>query len=309
MTTPTVPVKLILTVAAMAAICAIYTEILFHYSDYPLNYHPDEPSKLMQIMTSKRNFFHPQLLLEVNTHARLWLGLADLSDVAIMARLISNITAGIAGFCFAMAALVIYNKAVPAVMALAAALCSPPLFVAGLYVKEDIFLIASLALAILFSAIILRNKNSKSAYIGLGISCALVVSSKYVGLIPAILILLYMPFAGFALQQRKSLLKWSVSAFIVVMMIINIRSLWYFSKFITGITREIHHVSGDHIGISQPFYSPFYFDAILANFGAVAIAAMFVGAILFLSTIRRPLSLPQKLDTSKNRVFGAYRRW
>lgn len=275
---------LFLLVSLSAVLCIVYALFLASFSYFPVYYHPDEYTKLGQILTNKRNYHHPQLLLEINTHLRLWLGLHELTSVAIMARLVSNITAAIACFFFAMTAMTVFRKPAPVLMVLIICFTSTSLFVPALYIKEDIFLIASLAISMFFAANVLRKPNSIFFQIGLGLACALLASSKYSSAILA-MTLIWLVF-HFVFTDRKikiSAYKQTIFSFFISIIIINIRMILNIKKATSGAMKEINHVATDHIGISHPVYSLIYPSIMLENLGTIgmSIIILCIGIAVF----------------------------
>jgi hypothetical protein len=156
-------------------------------NDFPLDYHPDEPGKVAQLMhpAQIRNFTHPLLRLEAANVVRIGLGVHnDERAIAIAGRWTSAALAAILVFALAIAGYFCAGYQGLLMCGAMAALC-PALDVYAHFFKEDTALLAGLAVA-LAGAGRLVGTNHRSAQCAaaviMGTGCAAAISGKYVGL-------------------------------------------------------------------------------------------------------------------------------
>ncbi len=156
-------------------------------NDFPLDYHPDEPGKVAQLMhpAQSRNFNHPLLMLEAANAVRVGLGLHnDERAMAIAGRWTSAALAAIAVFALAIAGYFYAGYQGLLMCGSMAALC-PALDVYAHFFKEDTALLAGLAVALAgASRLVATNKRSAqcAAAVVMGTGCAAAISGKYIGL-------------------------------------------------------------------------------------------------------------------------------
>jgi hypothetical protein len=185
-------------VIAIAMAWASY-HLFTRNNDFPLDYHPDEWSKVNQIAsrTQIRNLNHPLLMLETANLLREYWGLslrADDRELAIVGRRASALIASIGVFCFALTGFVCYRFVGLLIVGCSAMLC-PSLLVFAHYMKEDASLAGGIGVAVLgaaMTAVAKRWSTQLLAACVLGIGCAAAASGKYVGaavLAPALLAL------------------------------------------------------------------------------------------------------------------------
>lgn len=168
-------------------------------NDFPIHYHPDEGTKVAQLMSTpqERNVYHPLLMLEA-AHLAIRAFEVDQDNSRDVVRAGRATSAGLASLgvvALALAAFVGYGFVGLAVAGSAAMLC-PPLLVYAHYLKEDASLAGGIALSILGARLVLSARSAWTqlpAAIALGIGCAAAVSGKAVGaavLVPAVLAIL-----------------------------------------------------------------------------------------------------------------------
>ncbi len=222
---------------AAALVPAFISLFLFTRSnDFPVNYHPDEQSKVGQIAPTSqpRNFNHPLLMLETANIVRRASGadIADARQVAVAGRCASAGLASVAVFALALLGYVLHSYVGLLVCGLTAALC-PPLLVYAHYFKEDTALIAGIAVSIMGAGMLMKSRGigqQTLAAVVLGIGCAATISAKYVGLVillPCLICLLVAP----GWQWKKFITQTAVFLLVtfVATLLINARA---FSSFL-----------------------------------------------------------------------------
>ncbi|MGA7260484.1 MAG: hypothetical protein WBX30_06270 [Stellaceae bacterium] len=175
-------------------------------NDFPLDYHPDERGKVLQLIdpTHTRNFNHPLLMLEAAAAVRDWLHIDNDERANVIAgRWASAALASIAVLALAVAGYYAAGYQGLVICGSMAALC-PPLNVYAHFFKEDTALVAGLAVAILGATrLIATDQRSKQGFAAalMGVGCAAALSGKYVGLAtvgPCLVTICVAP--GFALR-------------------------------------------------------------------------------------------------------------
>lgn len=193
-------VFLALTIAALMGAFAFHA--FTRHNDFPLHYHPDEPSKVEQLRspTQARNLNHPLLMLEA---AHLWMEARetdrdDALAVAIAGRSTSAALASIAVVAFALVGYATAGFIGLAIVGTMAMLC-PPLLVYAHFLKEDAALICGIAIVMLGTRWMTLAQSARAqllAAIVLGAGCAAATSGKFVGvatLVPAAVTLAIAP--------------------------------------------------------------------------------------------------------------------
>lgn len=179
-------------VAFLAFLAPLCWRMYTAHNDFPIHYHPDEPSKAMQVLTQDRNFLHPLLLLQVTSEAARLQGVEmpiarrgwneDL--VQQVGQTGRNVAAGFAVVAVLALALTAYFQGgLLAMIAVGLVVAfSHTLLIYAHYFKEDTALIMGLSLTVL-SLTLLWKTGSPLAVALLGVSCGLAASGKYVGLL------------------------------------------------------------------------------------------------------------------------------
>ena len=200
-------------------------------NDFPLDYHPDERGKVLQLIdpSQTRNFNHPLLMLEAAAAVRGWFHLDNDERTNVIAgRWVSAALAAMAVLALAVAGYYSGGYEGLLICGFMAALC-PPLNVHAHYFKEDTALIAGLAIAVLGAswlvALAQRSKQWAAAAL-MGVGCAAATSGKYVGLAtlgPCLVAILVAPgfrlrplllrFVAFAVPAAAGVLAFNVDAF------------------------------------------------------------------------------------------------
>ncbi|HEY7090244.1 MAG TPA: hypothetical protein VH518_19255, partial [Tepidisphaeraceae bacterium] len=243
-------------------------------NDFPVEYHPDESGKAIQIMSDsqQRNFKHPLLMLEAANLMKQWTfgpddprG-ADMREVVIVGRRTSALIASIGVFALALAGWAAYGLPGLVIGGLTMALC-PPLVVYAHYFKEDASLAGGIMLAILGARLVISSKSELTQLLSalvLGVGCGVAMSGKYVGagtIVPALFTLLI---------ARKLTSWWSIPTRIAVFAIavtgtvitINYRafvdwtSLQVSAQAESNLQAEVEHGQQGHSGLRLPAPNP-----------------------------------------------------
>ncbi len=177
---------------ALALVLASLSLWIFTRSnDFPGDYHPDEPSKIAQLVqpAQVRNFNHPLLMLETANAVRMVLGVHnDERAVLIIGRWTSAVLAAIAVFGLALAGYRVAGYLGLLLSGGMVALC-PALAVYAHFFKEDTALLAGVGLAIAGASWLLAATGPRMQWLAtavMGIGFAAASSGKYVGVAAAL---------------------------------------------------------------------------------------------------------------------------
>ncbi len=165
---------------ALLAGGAMFALGVFH-NDFPCEYHPDEPSKVAQLIDGTRNYHHPPLMLTLADAAARFGGVPrQPGDLARVGRLLS--AAYLAGAVALLTVLAgVYGGTRGSVVTAATALgTNAQTVLAGHFFKEDALFALALALAFVAGAVHWRRRGRWDG-LALGAAAGLAVSSKYVG--------------------------------------------------------------------------------------------------------------------------------
>ena len=252
-------------VALFAACLCFYTR----NNGFPLEFHPDEPGKVRQVMEGTRNYLHPQLMLEAT---ELWRKINPTTDdplaIVIAGRQVSAFFGAGAVTMLALTAYLCAGWWGLVIGSVMLGLC-PPILIYSHYMKEDASLLFGVAMVILASRVVWMTRRWWArilAWVMLAAGCALAASWKYVGamavLMPLALIFLAPGFKWYRPILRLLLL---VLLFVLFLGVINHRVLnpggldfarvvtnpqdWRVllnPVFLRGVETEIAHSSTQH---------------------------------------------------------------
>ncbi len=237
---------------------------------FPASYHPDEGGKAEQIATEKRNFNHPQLMLESAIWLLEWRGqdpkLMEREDIVFAGRDASAYLAGGAVVLLAWAGFFAAGWRGFALAAVGAALC-PTLLSHARYFKEEPSLCLGVAAVICAGAMMCRLRHwgwQLPLATLLGVAVALAASGKYAGavmVLPAIVIILLTNYR-----------RWWLVPFLLLLMVwtgwqswqsINWRAMENWDDFVEGFEREQNHAVTDHVGLRLATPTPYFFDQMI----------------------------------------------
>lgn len=280
------------------------------HNDFPLGFHPDEWSKVSQVLRPlDLNFNHPLLLIEGTIRLRQLTGSTTLDDLAVVreGRTFSAAMAGLWTLCVVLAGYRVGRW--PGLLAFAAtAGVVPPLLVYGHYMKEDASLaggLGAVVLALTLACTARRRWTRLLAFALLGAAVALAVSGKLVGaatLPLALLACLIAPAPAVAsrLHRRltEPLLRTVVLAltFSAALLTLNHRAFDFtpwpvpHRAATAGLEGEIDHALTEHTGVrlAQPnTYAP---RIALAETHPVVLSVLTAGAIAVPLALRRRLA-------------------
>jgi 4-amino-4-deoxy-L-arabinose transferase-like glycosyltransferase len=229
---------------------------VFLYSrnnDFSSFFHTDEPGKATQLVTNKRLYLHPQLLLETTDLAlklfrdRSKENLEEGRDLILMGRRVSAIFAAL---CVVALGLVGYYYAGLRGLvlgALSVALC-PSLLINAHYMKEETALVFGIALTLLAALIYSKAVSRRShafALVFLGVAAGIAVSGKYIGIIalPAALL-----FVSFTTPWRRIPSCWGavLVACATTAALINYRIFAHWSSFRSGLNYDLNDIVAHH---------------------------------------------------------------
>ncbi|HEY5892739.1 MAG TPA: glycosyltransferase family 39 protein [Chthoniobacterales bacterium] len=219
-------------IAGWLVLAATFASCLAGYlwwNNFPFFYHPDEESKMLQIVQHHRNFWHPLLLVN---GTEIW---AALSGAGPNEQAVTRCGRAVSAWCAAAAVTAVAGLAwrrhgLMAAMIVALFLGTlPMLFEIAHYMKEDPALLMGLALGALSLDMFLEKPDKKRAFF-LGASAAVALSAKYLGVI-------FLPVAlGAAIWRRQFL--GCVGSFLALTLAINWQWLTHFSEVLAGLHQE-----------------------------------------------------------------------
>lgn len=252
------------------------------HNDFPFTYHPDEDTKVRQIVTGKRNFFHPLLLIETVNRVFQVGGLpSDPMLAALVGRAVSAAFTALA--LVALTALAARWAGWPGGLIAGILLTLNPLaYELAHYFKEDPALLLGLAVTLLAVDFFDRSPGWKTAAF-LGFGCALASSGKYLGVITLVLALPLLVVRG----KGRSLAIWSgfLGGFIVPMLLINLPILLRLEDFKKGLEREMSGATSGHRGQGRSVPHAEYLHKMWASTapgiwaGAVVFGGWFVASL------------------------------
>ncbi|HLZ02014.1 MAG TPA: hypothetical protein VKR55_07650 [Bradyrhizobium sp.] len=177
---------------ALALVLASVSLWIFtRHNDFPRDYHPDEPSKIAQLVhpAQERNFNHPLLMLEATNVVRMALGVHnDERAVLLIGRWTSATFAAIAVLALALAGYCFGGCRGLLLCGGMVALC-PALAVYAHFFKEDTALLAGLGIAIAGASWLLSATRPQMQWLAaavMGTGFAAATSGKYVGVAAAL---------------------------------------------------------------------------------------------------------------------------
>ena len=225
----------------------LYLALLVSFSQQRAGFHPDEIGKVNQIVSGERNWNHPQLLLTNLQIARALFPSDKKSELVQIGRYVSNIYAAATVIVFSVVGWRLFGPVWSWVFFGMLAVNSA-ILVTGRYIKEDIFLLFGLSLLSLTLTFDTNEpRQSRLAALIGGLSCAVVLSSKYIGIV-FVGIFLVAYFYGRGREWRAEL-GWLTWPFLVATLVINYRLMLGFGNFLSGFESEFDHATGSHDGI------------------------------------------------------------
>ena len=149
------------------------------HDDFPLGFHPDEPSKVVQLESGQFNFYHPQLMLSLTRVGVAVTGADTAQQMVEVGRTVSALLSAGAVVALTLAVAMLFGY-LPAVAAGLLLLQSYPLLTAAHYMKEDPALLFGMSVTMVAVIWFWRSPSRWWAVL-LGAAAALAVSGKYIG--------------------------------------------------------------------------------------------------------------------------------
>jgi len=263
----------------------------------PAFYHPDEGGKSAQILSDRRNYNHPQLMLEMALQVIAWekvpLDGLDIDAVTIIGRRGSAYLAAAAVVLCAWAGLAAVRSWFGFVMgAVGAGLC-PALLTHAHFFKEDATLVFGVACVLLVGSVLCARRWHGGymlilAY-ALGIACGVAASGKYSGAVflgPALLLVIAVSIGRWWLMPILPALViagalWSWTG-------INYRAVENWDDFRQGFDNEANHSQTEHFGMTMDKPNGYFADAVWTEaMPHVKVLAMVAPLALLLQRQRR----------------------
>ncbi len=248
----------------LVALALIFACALIFFSrgnTFPFYGHPDEPGKAEQVLTGKRNYNHPLLMLNSAAIANGFFGQKDdYNRAAIIGRWV--VAAYAAGAVALLALLAVrlagdlHGLARGIAMAVGGIIIAstPQLFEFARYFKEDPVFCFGLA-AFLVAADVFAERPSRNALIILAVAMALAISSKYLGAIA-------LPLGFWLIWHRSRGSSWwpyripalvaVLGILVVTFFVINYQALRSITHLMDSVVAETHKAVDRPDGISRP---------------------------------------------------------
>jgi hypothetical protein len=225
-------------------------------------YHPDEPGKVEQVLTSQWDFHHPMLVLTTTKLAVETLHVSREPQAIVQTgRAVSAVFTAFA--IVALSLLAFMWRGWPAAIAAGGALMlHHQLFELSHYMKEDAALLLGFALAWLAAFAFERRPTLRLAA-ALGAACGVAISGKYIGviaLLPAIHALWKAPGPGRG---------WCALAFVAVLVPVLLAINWplvsQLETFRTSLVRETSFVVTGQKGTTNRVPHALYWNVFIDN--------------------------------------------
>lgn len=238
---------------------------------FPFTYHPDESSKVKQVLGHKRNFNHPLLLLS-GTEALMRLRPAAQSrqDVAVIGRTFAALCAAGVVAAFTLLAASRHGILAGWIAGVLTAL-HPQLFELAHYMKEDPVLMFGLALTFLAMELFRRGATT-GRVVFLGIAAATAASGKFMGVIALLMVLplVYCSTPERGARRRHLLLL--AGAFFGAFLLFNYSVLKHPSGMFEGIRRGSAQAASGHTGLTRSVPHLAYLPVLLLELAAPILA-------------------------------------
>lgn len=207
---------------------------------YPYYYEKDAPSKVAQVLSGERNYYHPMLMLNATDAVMRVIGTPRTpQDTVIVGRWIMVTCSALAAAAFSLLGFRLAGTA--------GAICGglfvathPLVFELSHHFKEDPVLLAGLAFSFLAMQLWWEAPSRKRAAL-LGAACAIAVSAKYVGV--AALILSLAPLLMAKIREggpsRRSCLLVFAAGFVLTAAVLNYQIVANVGDFQAGFGSEM----------------------------------------------------------------------
>jgi 4-amino-4-deoxy-L-arabinose transferase-like glycosyltransferase len=223
-------------------------------NNFMLGFHADEPVKVDEIISGSFNYYHPLLMVGITNLVVLILGINDPQIIAEVGRWLTALVAA-TGVTAMFALLSQRIKEETSLILTLVVSITPLLAIHAHYMKEDCWLFAFCAFALLTFVRLANAPNSAANILQLGLFLGLAISSKTAGafLVPVfVIVILFEPRPRIVLLA-KSLAFACILAVIVVVMI-NFSALLHPTRAWENFFYELHHsIHGHYDGVKYPF--------------------------------------------------------
>lgn len=236
---------------ALSVVLATVALIFFTtHNSFPFFYHPDEGTKIDQILEHERDWKHPQLLLTASEIGVLLTRPGESKQAVVEVGRTASALFGAAAVA-ALTWLGFYQRGVLGGLAGGTmSLLTVPLLIATHYMKEDAALMMGLA-AFLVAAWRYGHRPSAGNQIFLGIACALAVSGKYAGGITLVIVapLLWVTPVRETAEPRIARVRRFLVTFVLTCLVLNYAVFQYWDTVFQGVAYELKHIVTDHHGL------------------------------------------------------------
>ena len=229
--------------ALFAAALALDTR----FNGFAYFYHPDESTKVEQVLTGEWNFHHPMLLLSTTSAAVKMLGIVPGDQPVVEAgRWVS--AAFVAGAVVALALLAYAWRGWTASLAAGGALLlQHQLFELAHYMKEDSALLLGVALSFLAAFAFWQKPNALRAAL-LGAAVAVAISGKYIGVS---VLAVALPVLWCAPGGRGRRTVFFCGALVALLLVVNLPLLLHLGTFAKSFGREMDAVVEGQRGMTR----------------------------------------------------------
>lgn len=218
------------------------------HNDFPLYFHPDEPSKVAQLLEREFNFRHPQLLLLTTDVASYLLGMREPLQVGVVGRSISAVAAAVAVVALTLLAYRLRGWA-GALAAGVIVLLNPTLGYLAHFMKEDCVFLMGLSLWLLALIGYLQQQSWRRLAL-LGVACGVAASAKYLGAAcvgVGLVVALLKPIPSVARARSSGLM---LLCAVATGLVLNVHILVNPVKAMKGLHAEINHAAFGHLGFN-----------------------------------------------------------
>ncbi len=244
------------------AVVLFFATLLLHtrHNTFPFYYHPDEPSKVEQVMGTRAwNFHHPMLLLTTTKLAAMATRATTAQQVVETGRWVSAVFTASAVVALSLLGMLARGRLAGVGMGLVLML-HHQLFELSHYMKEDTALLFGLALSILAAHGYVRQPSGRWALL-LGGGCALAISGKSLG----VLALIFAVPALWPSARRRQDGFTAIITLAAVLIFINLPLLRDWRTFSTSFVREAQLVVEGQGQITQNVPHGNYWNVFLSN--------------------------------------------
>ncbi len=264
------------------------------FNDFPFFYHPDEPTKVRQIIEGQRNFHHPLLMLEVaDLSAKVLRVAREPQVIAVLGRWLSAIYSALAVTVIALLCWRWFGWLV-AVLAVWMMALHADIFTLAHYFKEDPALLLAFALLFL-TAWWWERSRAWLALLALGVAVGVTVAAKYAGALALVMALGLVVLVLWRDERVKHKLRRAGTSLLLVLVaaaltfvVINQRMFSDWEQTTASLERETDLVLHGQGGLSREVPHAKYFKRFARQTGPVMMPFYVVG-LVFLWLRRKQL--------------------